>query len=116
MIKLQRVYDFEKSPDKGYSILVDRLWPRGIKKSDLKFDEWIKEIAPSNDLRKWFQHDPEKWKDFRKEYKNELNKNKELIKKIKLLEKEYKSIILLYAAKDMEHNNAIVLKEILDKM
>jgi uncharacterized protein YeaO (DUF488 family) len=116
MIKLQRVYDFEKNPEKGYSILVDRLWPRGMKKMDLNFDEWLKDAAPSNDLRKWFRHDPERWKDFNKEYKKELNKNSELIQKIKRLEKENKTIILLFAAKDPEHNHALVLKEFLDKL
>jgi uncharacterized protein YeaO (DUF488 family) len=115
MIKLQRIYDFEKHPENGYSVLIDRLWPRGIKKSDLKFDEWMKEVAPSSDLRKWFGHDPDKWKDFKKEYKVELKQHKELIKNIKRLEKEYKTIVLLYAAKDVEHNHALILKEFLDK-
>lgn len=115
MIKLQRVYDFEKQPDKGYAILVDRLWPRGIKKTDLNFDQWIKDIAPSNDLRKWFKHDPEKWKEFNKEYKAELSKNRELIQKIKNLELVHKTILLLYAAKDTTHNHALILKEFLDK-
>ena len=115
MILLQRVYDFEKSPEKGYAILVDRLWPRGIKKTDLKFDEWLKDAAPSNDLRKWFRHDPEKWSEFKKEYKKELNKNSELMQKFKRLEKENKRIILLFAAKDPDHNHALILKEFLDK-
>jgi uncharacterized protein YeaO (DUF488 family) len=116
MIKLQRVYSFKEDPEKGYSILVDRLWPRGIKKTDLKFDEWNKEVAPSNNLRLWFRHDPEKWKDFRKEYKKELNGNKELLQRIKGLEKKYKTILLLFAAKHPEHNHALVLKELLDKL
>ncbi|HEY8400352.1 MAG TPA: DUF488 family protein [Cytophagaceae bacterium] len=115
MIKLQRVYDYEEHPEKGYAILIDRLWPRGVKKTDLQVDEWLKDIAPSTALRKWFSHDPAKWNDFKKDYISELKSNKELLHRIKELEKEHATILFLYAAKDQEHNHAIVLKEILDK-
>lgn len=115
MIKLQRVYDFKENPEKGYSILVDRLWPRGLKKESLKFDAWLKEAGPSNELRKWFRHDPERWNDFKKKYKKELTENMDLMQEIKSLEKKHKTIILLFAAKDQEHNQAWVLKEFLDE-
>jgi uncharacterized protein YeaO (DUF488 family) len=115
MIKLFRTYDAIKNPPDNYSILIDRLWSRGIKKSSLIVDEWIKEIAPSNDLRKWFNHDPEKWKEFKKKYKAELKGNKDLIRRIKMCEKYHHTINLLYGAKDEVHNHAVVLKEVLDR-
>jgi len=113
MIKLERVYEIEKKPP-GYSILIDRLWPRGIKKEVLKADKWIKDIAPSTPLRKWFGHDPEKWPDFKRKYKEELKEKKAILQEIKALEKAHREITLLYAAKDEKHNNALLLKEVLD--
>lgn len=113
MIKLQRVYDYDHDKD-GFSILVDRLWPRGIAKKKLGVDEWLKEIAPSSDLRKWFNHDPDKWEEFRKKYSKELNQHKELLNKILELEKEHKEIILLYAAKDTKHTHATIIKSFLE--
>ncbi|MBZ0198268.1 MAG: DUF488 domain-containing protein [Ignavibacteriaceae bacterium] len=111
-IKIKRVYD-EYSPQDGVRIMIDRLYPRGIKKEDAKIDFWIKEIAPSNDLRKWFTHDPKKWTEFKKKYIAELKDKDDLCKEI--LSKE-KVITLVYAAKDEEHNNAIVLKDYLEKI
>jgi len=116
MVTPCRVYDRDKIPEKGYVILVDRLWPRGIKKSDLKTDEWLKDLAPSTGLRKWFGHDPDKWKEFKKEYRKELKKKGELMQRIKDLEKKHKRIILLYASKNIEHNHAVVLKKALDEL
>ena len=117
MIKLVRVYDINNDKsEKGYTLLVDRLWPRGIKKNDLKADEWLKDAAPSVPLRKWFNHDPAKWQDFRRDYKNELKEKTDLMQRIKDLEKKHDEIILLYAAKDPEHNHALVLKEFLDSL
>jgi len=110
MIQTKRIYD---EPDKtdGFKILVDGLWPRGISKE--KIDLWLREIAPSDKLRKWFSHDPKKWNDFKKRYREELKNKQELIKKIKQIEKKEKVVTILYAAKDEEHNNAIALMEII---
>jgi uncharacterized protein YeaO (DUF488 family) len=110
-IRIKRIYEPYASSD-GYRILVDRLWPRGIKKEDAHIDLWMKEIAPSNELRKWFGHIPAKWPKFREKYRQELAENEALPK---LLEAagHHKAITLLYAAKDEEHNDAVVLKEYL---
>lgn len=111
MIKIKRVYDpFE--PEDGKRILINRLWPRGIKKEDLKMDEWLKEIAPSDKLRKWFSHDPKKYEEFKKRYAKELEDKSEILKRIKS-ESKKGAITMLFSAKDTEHNNATVLKELL---
>jgi uncharacterized protein YeaO (DUF488 family) len=111
-VKVKRAYDeYEKSD--GTRILVDRLWPRGIKKEDAKIDDWMKDVAPSNELRKWFAHDPEKWTEFKKKYFNELKGKNELLKDI--IKKDKTDLTLVYAAKDDEHNNAVALKEYLEK-
>ena len=113
MVRMKRVYD-PYAPGDGKRILVDRLWPRGIKKEDSKIDEWIKEIAPSTELRKWFSHDVTKWPEFRRLYKGELAERADLVKR--LIEDAKKgTITLLFAAKDPEHVNAAVLKEVIDK-
>ena len=111
MIKIKRIYEVSEEKD-GFRILVDRLWPRGISKQNACVDLWLKEIAPSTKLRKWFSHDPKKWIDFKSKYTKELENNS-LLQKIKQLEKENKILTLLYSAKDREHNNAVVLYEIL---
>ncbi len=113
MLKLKRVYD-PPSKDDGKRILVDRLWPRGIRREDAKIDEWLKDIAPSDELRRWFSHNPSKWQEFRIKYRQELKDKIELIDKIR---KEAKkgTVTLLFAAKDAEHNNAIVLKEVIEE-
>lgn len=114
MIVLKRIY--EKSEEKdGCRILIDRLWPRGVSKEKAKINLWIKEVAPSNELRKWFSHDEKKWDDFKSRYKKELEENLEIVQKIKQIEKEEKIVTLLYSAKDEKHNNALVLKEYLQK-
>jgi uncharacterized protein YeaO (DUF488 family) len=111
MIKIKRVYDpFER--EDGKRILIDRLWPRGIKKEDLKMDEWLKEIAPSDKLRKWFSHDPKKYEEFKKRYAKELEDKSVILKRIKS-ESKKGTITILFSAKDTEHNNATVLKELL---
>tara|TARA_R110002073_G_scaffold29177_9_gene92126 strand:- start:882 stop:1250 length:369 start_codon:yes stop_codon:yes gene_type:complete len=112
-IEIARVYESPKSA-KGYRVLVDRLWPRGVKKEDLKLDDWLKEIAPSDKLRKWFDHDVDKWDEFRERYKKELKANRDLINSL-LETAEKQSVVLLYAAKDEAHNNAVVLKEFLEQ-
>lgn len=112
MIKLKRVYEKVEKAD-GFRVLVDRLWPRGISKEKSHLGLWLKDIAPSAELRKWFEHDPKKWEEFRKRYKEELNSKKELINQLRTEEKEYKVVTLLYGAKDVEHNEAVVLVELL---
>ncbi len=114
MVKIKRIYD-PASPDDGKRILIDRLWPRGIKKEEAKIDEWLRDIAPSTELRKWFSHDPEKWQEFKKRYKRELTDKEELLRKLKV-EAKKGTITLLFAAKDTKHMNAAVLKEVLDKL
>lgn len=113
MIILKRAYD--RDHDTAYSILVDRLWPRGLSKADFQPDEWLKDIAPSSDLRKSFGHDPAKWSEFRKKYLLELKGKDDLLKKIKHLEKTKGRVVLLYAARDTERNNAVVIREALGK-
>ena len=112
MIKIKRVYDKPTKED-GFRILVDRLWPRGISKE--KVDLWLKEVAPSNDLRNWFSHDPKKWEEFKRKYERELQDKQELIHKIKQAEKEKGIVTLLYSTRNTEHNNAIALNIMLEK-
>ncbi|MEJ2635154.1 MAG: DUF488 domain-containing protein [Calditrichia bacterium] len=113
MIKIKRAYEAAEKSD-GMRFLVDRLWPRGIKKEDLKVEEWDKEVAPSNDLRKRFHHDPEKWDEFCRHYFEELDKKPESWQGILEAAKEG-TVTLIYGAKDLEHNNARALKEYLEK-
>lgn len=112
MIYLKRVYESYSKED-GYRVLVDRLWPRGISKEKAHVDVWMKEIGPSNELRKWFGHDPKKWEAFEKKYKEELKEKKELLNELKELIKKHHTVTLLYGAKDTEHNQAVVLAHIL---
>ncbi len=112
MINIKRIYEKPEKTD-GFRILVDRLWPRGVSKEKAKINLWLKEIAPSNELRKWFSHEPKKWDLFKKRYTKELESNHDLIKEIKSVEKKEKKVTLLYAARDQEHNEAVLLKEIL---
>jgi len=115
-IQIKRIYEEAEKKD-GMRILVDRIWPRGISKDKAKLDLWIKEIGPSTDLRKWFNHDPEKFNDFKSMYKKELKngEQKEAFEKLKEAAKENETVTLLFAAKDEEHNQARVLKEMLEK-
>ena len=113
MIKIKRVYD-PPEPGDGKRILIDRLWPRGLKKEDLKMDEWLKEIAPSDKLRKWFSHDPRKYEEFKKRYAKELKDRSETLARIKA-EAKKGAVTILFSAKDTEHNNATVLRELLSK-
>ncbi len=113
MIKIKRVYQPPEETD-GFRILVDRLWPRGVSKEKAKVDLWFKEIAPSNELRKWYGHDPEKWQAFQEKYREELKGKSTYIAIIRDYEKEHGTVTLVYAAKDEDHNNAVVLKDKLD--
>lgn len=108
---IKRVYE-SPSKDDGKRILVDRLWPRGLSKEKAKIDVWVRDIAPSTELRKWFGHDREKWEEFRKKYIAELQENKTMVA---MLHDEITKgkVTLVYGAKDTEHNNAVVLAEFL---
>lgn len=115
MIKTKRIYE-EYSDADGFRILVDRLWPRGISKEKAKIDIWYKDIAPSNDLRKWFNHDIEKYEEFKEKYFEELKGNPALPDFLDLVSEKSKSsdVTLIFSAKDEKHNNAVVLKEFLE--
>lgn len=115
MIKIKRAYQSVEKED-GFRVLVDRMWPRGLSKEKAKIDLWLKDIAPSNDLRKWFAHDPKKWEEFQKRYKKELQTKNELIVKIKGLENDKETITLIYSAKDDKHNNALVLMDLIQNL
>lgn len=112
MINIERVYDHEAAP-KGYKIFIDRLWPRGISKENAPWNLWIKEVAPSNELRKWFNHDPQKWAEFQSKYVAELKIHTEETVQIAELQQKHGDIVLLYGAKDTQHNNAVVLRDYL---
>ncbi len=113
MIALKRVYD-EPDPGDGLRILVDRLWPRGVKKEAAHLDRWEKDLAPSDDLRRWFAHDPEKWTEFRRRFREELADKGALLHEL-ARQAGRGRVTLLFAAKDEEHNNAVVLKELLEE-
>jgi uncharacterized protein YeaO (DUF488 family) len=112
MIKIKRVYE-KPARDDGWRVLVDRLWPRGMKKEAAHLDAWMKDVAPSGALRKWFGHEPEKWAEFQKKYRSELAKNKELLAELRKMSKEHGTLTLLFGAKDEEHNEAVVLADAL---
>lgn len=113
MIKLERVYDKSSSND-GKHYLVERLWPRGVKKTSLHLDGWLKDAAPSTELRKWFSHDPEKWREFRRRYFAELDRVPGAWEPI-LQAARKNTVTLLYSSHDTEHNNAVALKEYLEQ-
>ena len=111
-IRLKRAYEPSKKDD-GFRVLVDRLWPRGVSKSSARIDLWLKEIAPSAALRKWFGHDMLKWDTFRARYFRELQKNPEAVAQLNEIIRNG-PVTLLFAAKDQEHNNVVALKEYLE--
>jgi uncharacterized protein YeaO (DUF488 family) len=113
-IKLRRVYDKPKASDR-VRILVERLWPRGLSKKNAKVDVWLKDIAPSTELRKWFSHDPSKWEEFRARYFKELNKNREAVKKL-LDITEGSDVTFVYASREKEYNSAAALKDYIEKL
>ncbi len=113
MLKIKRVYEMPDKSD-GIRILVDRLWPRGISKEKSKIDHWMKDIAPNNGLRKWFNHKEERWQEFQRRYFEELKDKKDNLNQLKKLG-ETKAITLLYAAKDTENNNAKALLEFIKR-
>ena len=111
MVGIKRIYE-PPVPEDGKRILVDRLWPRGLSKDDARLDEWLKEVAPSDELRRWFGHDPAKWEEFRRRYRQELKTQGEIFERLRN-EARKGTVTLLFAAKDEERNNAVVLKEML---
>lgn len=112
-IRLRSVYDPPDSED-GFRVLVDRLWPRGLAKEKLAFDLWLKEVAPSPGLRRWFGHVPERWEEFRRRYRAELDEQPELVAQLRK-QAEKTPLTLLFAAHDERHNQAVVLKEYLEE-
>ncbi len=113
-VHVKRVYE-DAHEDDGVRILVDRIWPRGVSKEDAALDDWMKEISPTTDLRKWFNHDPKKFADFKQKYKEELTTGtqRKALDKVKAIARE-RRVTLVYAAKNEKYNQAVVLKEILD--
>jgi uncharacterized protein YeaO (DUF488 family) len=112
MIKLKRVYESMGDND-GKKFLVERLWPRGVKKTALADAVWLKDVAPSTELRKWFGHDPKKWAEFQRRYRAELKQHEEALEPI-LQAARHGTVTLLYSSHDPEHNNAVVLREYLE--
>jgi uncharacterized protein YeaO (DUF488 family) len=113
MIRIKRVYSSASMED-GQRFLVDRLWPRGVKKEELKMDGWLKDVAPSNDLRHWFGHDPDKWCEFNKRYFAELDSQPETWQPL-LEAARQGNITLLFSTRELEHNNAVTLRAYLEK-
>ena len=111
-ILTKRIYDPPEKKD-GVRILVDRLWPRGLKKEKAVIHEWLKDVAPSDGLRKWFSHDPEKWQEFKRRYFKELEEKNDLVKRIEEKGRN-QTVTFLYGAKDPKYNNALALKEYLE--
>ncbi len=111
-IKLKRAYEAAE-PDDGCRVLVDRLWPRGLSKGAAHIDLWLKEIAPSSELRKWFNHEPARWREFEQRYFHEIEEHPEALKE--LMAQVHKGrVTLVYGARDQEHNNAVALKEFVE--
>jgi uncharacterized protein YeaO (DUF488 family) len=113
LLKTKRVYE-PAEPSDGARFLVDRLWPRGIKKEKLEMEAWLKDVAPSQNLRKWFAHDPAKWQEFQRRYRAELEANPDAWKPILEAAKQG-NVTLLYSARDSEHNSAVLLKAFLEE-
>ncbi|MBI1390456.1 MAG: DUF488 family protein [bacterium] len=114
-MQIQRVYDLNPKRRGEYRVLVDRVWPRGVKKESLNLDEWLKQIAPSSDLRKWFGHDPTRWEEFQERYRRELEAQGDELARLAALASK-KTLVLLYSARDAEHNQAIVIAKAIGEM
>jgi uncharacterized protein YeaO (DUF488 family) len=112
MINIKRIYE-QPSPGDGKRILIDRLWPRGLKKEDARIDEWMKEVAPGNELRKWFNHDPNKWGEFKKRFFSELRGKQDVVDGI-ISAARKGTVTLLFGSKEERFNNAVALKEYID--
>ncbi len=110
-VRLKRVYD-ERSPDDGVRVLVDRVWPRGIGRAQAAIDEWLRDLGPSTELRKWFNHDPGRWEEFKARYRAELSAPEQRLRLEHLRDLARKQpLTILYGAKDREHNQAVVIAE-----
>jgi uncharacterized protein YeaO (DUF488 family) len=114
VVKIKRIYEAPQRSD-GYRILVDRVWPRGISKERATIALWLKEIGPSTALRKWFGHDPARWPEFQKRYRQELRAQSELTARIAQLEKKHGTVTLVFSARDEERNQAVVIRDFLAK-
>lgn len=112
-ILVKRVYD-PPAADDGYRVLVDRLWPRGVRKAEVAVDAWLKELAPSTALRKWFDHDPDKWQEFKRRYFKELTTQRESLSVLAARARR-ETVTLLFAARASRYNNAVALKEYLEQ-
>lgn len=112
VIQLKRAYDPVDSAD-GARFLVERLWPRGVKKTALPVEAWLKDVAPSTALRRWFGHDPKKWSEFRRRYFHELSANEDALEPI-IKASRHGPVTLVYSSHDMEHNNAVALKDFVE--
>lgn len=112
MIRIKRAYEVAGDDD-GYRVLIDRLWPRGIRKTELPLDEWGKELAPSNELRRWFGHDPAKFEEFARRYREELAEHAEALNEL-VRQARHGTVTLVYGAHDTEHNNAVVVRALLE--
>ncbi len=112
-IKLKRVYE-PSSREDGYRVLVDRLWPRGVSKETAHIDLWLRDIAPTSDLRKWFAHEPDKWPEFQKRYRRELGERAPLLAMLRDAEREHGTVTLLFGARDTERNQAQVIAAVLE--
>lgn len=110
-IRLKRAYE-PAAPEDGVRILVDRLWPRGVSKADAALDDWMKDVAPSTALRKWFGHDPARWAEFQRRYKVELRQHDQELDHIRALARK-QTVTLVYSAHDEQHNDAVVLRDVL---
>lgn len=113
-MQVKRIYD-QASPKDGYRVLVDRIWPRGMSKETAALDEWNKEIAPTTELRKWFNHIPERFVEFKTKYKEELSLKNDELQRLKAIDKK-QNLTLLYSAKDLTNNQAVVLLDVLKNL
>lgn len=114
MIKTKRVYD-DPDPSDGYRVLTERLWPRGVSRERAALDRWLKGIAPSHELRKWFDHDPQKWEEFRGKYRQELYGSDSVEEMLEIL-RSHETVTLVYASRDQQHNSTVELKNFLIKL
>ncbi|HEX6138877.1 MAG TPA: DUF488 family protein [Candidatus Limnocylindria bacterium] len=110
-IRVKRVYE-DPAADDGFRVLVDRVWPRGMRREEAHVDAWLREVAPSTELRHWFNHDPARWSEFRERYRAELAGRPGLLEELRSLEREHGTLTLVYSARDTEHNQARALSEI----
>jgi uncharacterized protein YeaO (DUF488 family) len=113
MLKLKRAYESPARGD-GCRVLVERLWPRGVSRDQLAVDLWLKDVAPSTELRKWFGHAPDRWPEFRNRYRAELRQHEDALDRLRQLEREHRTLTLVYAARDEQHNGALVLRDYLE--